>query len=153
MEQRKNEDKRQNPFAILKDLFTKKTEHNPLKDAQEMADAFEEGLRRRLDVIVGENDSQHVRFQISPGYIDETKESQLSVRVFMAPDQMRYPQGVALQIHNAFWETENDKQFKRKFELKNLGKNTIELFRNTLGKIKITDKTGNLTTQKKYIFK
>lgn len=151
MEQ-KTDEPNKNPFKRLKDWIYKPKEHNPLKDVREMANAFEEDLRKRLEIVVGENDAKHVRFQVHSGYIEKNKTSQLSVKVFMAPDQMQYPQGAALQIHNALWGTENDKRFKGRFTARNII-DTIELFRTTFGKVKTKDKAGDLTTQKKYIFK
>ena len=129
-----------NIFARLKNWSEKRQEYNPLKDAHEMASAFEQDLRERLEKIVGERDSQYVTFQIHAGYIEQTKASELSVRVFMKPDKINDPTGVALQIHNAFWGTENDKQFKGKFNVRTLGKNTIKMFKDTSGQINLIDK-------------
>ncbi len=150
MENKSGNDKSSKLFRRLLN-WNKNRDHNPLKDAKEVAVEFEDDLRHRLDVVVSENDAQHVNYQVNARYVVEDRSSILSVRVFMKPDKMQYPQGVALQIHNAIWETESDKDH-RGFSIKKL-RDTIGTYRVSLGKIKLTDDKGNLTTQKTYTFK
>lgn len=153
MENKNGEGGKNNLFKLFSNCVKPQVENNPLHDARELVNRFRENLESRFNIVLNGIDTKHVTVQVHSGYVEADKSSVVSIKVFMKPDSTKYPEGVALQIHNTFYETEHDGDFRGKFKKKTIGNNTIELFRSSFGSIKLTDKSGNLTDQRKYIFK
>lgn len=137
---------------IFKILFHEKgnRDSNPRETASVMATEFQNDLTGRLRIVIEQNLDEAVRFKIHIGYIKETSESQLSIKVGMNPDAIDFPVATAQQIVNTFWGTENQSQFAGKFRKKVII-DSIGLYYRTSGLVKLGKK--KLTTQINYIFK